>query len=1112
MASSQSTNFFGDETDGFEDELREIKLGSRSNSAILPLKRKHDDIEEEEEHEKDVDTHAMSTMRQKDDPENVYGASSFGGWGQYMQRKRAKLQIQNQDMTSVISGIFKGIEIYINGHTEPSVQTLRELIVAHGGIFHAYLTKKGLVTHIVAMNLTPAKVKEFQRMKVVRPEWILDSIKAGKLLPWIQYKLVMENRIDAAQGTSVTQTTLSTYTQHSTPTLLKRVDQNPTVIKDPLYTTDPTTFEQAARIPSYAVNKSNQAAQRLMARPGWQEEHTAVSGSKFIDGYYQNSRLHHLSMWKAELKDLVAKARERFEQGDDQPLLGDNESTTPMGHGVSMMGAELIKSWEAASPTKKGKETATPSIVERIYMHCDFDCFFVSAGLIDRPELRGKPVVVCHSQGVGEGAASTSEIASSSYEARSSGIRNGMSLGQARQLCPEVITLPYEFEKYKELSLKFYTVLLSYSEEIQPVSVDEALLDVSRVVANLKYQALADDPSAKEMDYAVKLAEMIRTRMLEVTKCQVSIGIGENLLLARIASRKAKPASTYHLLAIDAPAFLAPLPLDMIWGVGYANKRKAEEKLGVFTIGDLQSQSKSLLIKTFGPSMGEKLFKAAKGQDDTKLQPDQKRKSVSAEINFGIRFRTNEHAEEFMRKLGAEVSSRLKAISTKGRHLTLKIMKRHPEAPIEAPKFMGHGICETFSKSTSISDLSGGATDDADVIGQAAWRLLESFHFDPTELRGLGLQVTKLEGKDGVPIDDDKRDPGQQRLEFRRSPTRPRLASNAAGELERDAPMLDYQDLNSIDEGVLESLPDDIRQEIIQQMTKSGAQTTVTEPVPTEDMVSEIQEIAVDIIPKSPVPKAPLTDASHITRQLRPKHKTVVSPEKQQLFARQKDAFQPTDEELAKLGLDPDVFFALPPELQKEQIIYERNQRRQQISEAPKFHGGAGKTPLSIAAGALTRSPSGRPISKRGDFNIKVSYPEKVSLAVKTGNGISTLTEVGDIQAYVKRWVVSHQKKNLKPVTIDVEGLKSWLVRCMEMRDTDSGMEKAVVILKWWRELLRRSWASEESYAIPLPGAQCTPQKAEESVAEAWWRAFAESRRAVDAIFDKRFGGKLSLK
>lgn len=208
-------------------------------------------------------------------------------------------------------------------------------------------------------------------------------------------------------------------------------------------------------------------------------------------------------------------------------------------------------------------------------------------------------------------------------------------------------------QRYKELSLKFYTILLSFTDELQAVSVDEALLDVSHAVANLKVQTLSQDPSAITADFAKVLAEQIRARLLEVTQCQglyipystfvlqlniliVSVGIGENLLLARIASRKAKPAGSYHLLASGAEQFLSPLPLDMIWGVGYATKVKAEEKLQIKTIGDILPKSKPSLVKVFGPAMADKLYKAARGLDDSKLQLDQKRKSVSAEINVGL--------------------------------------------------------------------------------------------------------------------------------------------------------------------------------------------------------------------------------------------------------------------------------------------------------------------------------------------------------------------------------------------------------------------------------------------------------------------------------------------
>ena len=185
-----------------------------------------------------------------------------------------------------------------------------------------------------------------------------------------------------------------------------------------------------------------------MADPAWRAAHTSVAPD-FIEGYYKNSRLHHLSTWKAELKNLVAEAQERAENGGADSwkvaqeaaahegaasasqtavdrVVQENLGGRGLGSGglegdVSMRGAKLVK----RAPGKgKGKEKAADE--DRVIMHCDFDSFFVSAGLIDRPHLRGKPVVVCHSQGSTGGASSTSEIASASYEARKFGIKGGM--------------------------------------------------------------------------------------------------------------------------------------------------------------------------------------------------------------------------------------------------------------------------------------------------------------------------------------------------------------------------------------------------------------------------------------------------------------------------------------------------------------------------------------------------------------------------------------------------------------------------------------------------------------------------------------------------------------
>lgn len=176
---------------------------------------------------------------------------------------------------------------------------------------------------------------------------------------------------------------------------------------------DSTTIQgqcQSTR-PSYAQHKSNPNASAAMKDANFRQARTSVS-ENFIEGYYQNSRLHYLSTWKSEMKNIVAEAHERAQQ--IAPLRRSQSSASQPEK------AEKPKTWNFFNNKGKKKER------ERYYMHCDFDSFFVAVGLLDRPALKGKPVVVCHSQGETGGASSTSEIASASYEARAFGIKNGM--------------------------------------------------------------------------------------------------------------------------------------------------------------------------------------------------------------------------------------------------------------------------------------------------------------------------------------------------------------------------------------------------------------------------------------------------------------------------------------------------------------------------------------------------------------------------------------------------------------------------------------------------------------------------------------------------------------
>jgi len=340
------------------------------------------------------------------------------------------------------------------------------MIVEHGGVYRAYIDKKTLVyvlqlylvhlpgmttpysTHIITCSLTPAKVREFKHMKVVRPEWLVQSVKAGALLPWQDFIFIAGGRVESAHGrpAQMSLREFSTSKQSTSPThgteLAELNPESPDKISSTPHlpwspqASSPRSPVSVPLVPEYAEHESNPAAQRAMADPAWRAAHTSMAPG-FIAGYYANSRLHHLATWKTELRTLVMEAQERAERGDVQTTFKSSEST-----GVSMRNAALVMKNPLKGKEKAGRTT------EQVIMHVDFDAFFVSAGLVSRPHLRGKAAVVCHSQHAQGGASSTSEIASASYEARRFGIKNGMSLQQARKLCPDLATIPYEFEKY----------------------------------------------------------------------------------------------------------------------------------------------------------------------------------------------------------------------------------------------------------------------------------------------------------------------------------------------------------------------------------------------------------------------------------------------------------------------------------------------------------------------------------------------------------------------------------------------------------------------------------------------------------------------------------------
>lgn len=427
---------------------------------------------------------------------------------------------------------------------------------------------------------------------------------------------------------------------------------------------------------------------------------SSSANPEFLKQYYLESRLHHLSTWKAELKSKLQQ-----------------------------MSAEKSLSQNQLTKRKPGSR--------RYIMHVDFDSFFCAVSLKKAPYYIDKPAVVAHGSGTG------SEIASCNYPARAFAVKNGMWMKNALKLCPDLKILPYDFPAYEEASRAFYEAILDIGGIVQSVSVDEALVDVSSLVlptGGSEGHGVKEGSIWREQEKADEIARLLRQEIKDRTGCAVSVGIGSNILLAKVALRKAKPAGQHHIKPEVALDFIGELLVQDLPGVAYSIGGKLEE-IGVKYVKDIRSVSKERLINVLGPKTGEKIWDYSRGIDRTEIGEQVVRKSVSAEVNWGIRFVNQQEAEEFVQNLCRELHRRLLDQGVRGRQLTMKIMRRAADAPLDPPKHLGHGKCDVFNKSTVL----GIATNSTDIIAKEAISTLRGYDFSPGEIRGLGVQMTKLE-------------------------------------------------------------------------------------------------------------------------------------------------------------------------------------------------------------------------------------------------------------------------------------------------------------------------------------------------------------------------------
>nr|XP_061799932.1 DNA repair protein REV1-like [Nerophis lumbriciformis] len=1191
-------------------------------------------------------------------------ASGDNGWaerGGYMAAKVSKLEEQfksdapREKQKESTSSIFNGVAIYVNGYTEPSADELRRLMMLHGGQFHVYYSRSK-TTHIIANNLPNSKIQELRVEKVIKPGWITDSIKAGRLLPYLHYQLyakhkgplfpaMKQRQTSETAGPSHSHSSVpnqessnscqkspsshphrsSSASSHSDPehshfseschlmlfshrvqTKLnlkppadlsecrimspERIDSSPNKLDPYEFPNSPpkqsdllplcleeSCSKDALKSPQQVdsnldkiphsptshphapvrLNGSHQNA--FSSRPASESHSTvrpqpnaAASGSAaqllaqtggLISEYYAHSRLHQISTWRTGFSEYV----------------NELHSKRKATGGASFPGKERLRKL-VSQRAFKSQATPTHFAVKSCILHVDMDCFFVSVGIRNRPELKGKPVAVTsnrghmhvplrpganpqleqqyyqrkhslaspdeqfeylhdatsqesaeiHVNGVDQDAAlSMAEIASCSYAARQAGVKNGMFFGKAKKLCPTLQSVPYDFDAYKEVALTMYETLAGYSHDIEALSCDELLLDASALIAELGV-----DPE--------DLAKAIRTDIKERTGCCASVGMGSNILLARLSTRKAKPDGQYFLKSEEVDDFIRDLPVTSLPGVGPVMGKKLAA-IGVKSCGDLRQVSLTQLQKKFGPRSGQTLFRFCRGLDDRPVRYEKQRKSVSAEMNYNIRFKKIDEAEAFLSNLSMEVQRRLKEAGLQGRRVTLKVMVRKEGAPQETAKYGGHGICDNFAKTVMLAQ----STDSGQVIAAAVIKMLHSMKLQVKDLRGLGIQVQVLEGSHSAqntttglrtrsikdmlfshtstsrgwrlcavvheethtiqavspgPVEDpyspNASVPGtsKEHITCRQTPKHPRTRLNFSIEIPSPS---------QVDRSVLEALPAELRLQVEQSWTcREGRQTNHSCPASQQ--------------PSSPKsrPVSPLCPPAALNKPLAPPGTLVLQ------IPNQPDSPDIILELPNYSQVDPDVFAALPKELQEElKSAYNRAANNQpqtkmleqknallQLKQSVGVGVGRmkrrykrkntgspakkGPSPQKKSRTIISPSKTGAPLTKlKEPMNVlkaengpstsssKEDVPEPLPKCVLCPSpALAGASELPDIKTLLREWVTTMTD----PMEEDILQVVKYCTDLIEDKD----LEKLDLIIKYMKRIMQQSLESVWSMAF----------------------------------------------
>jgi DNA polymerase-4 len=334
------------------------------------------------------------------------------------------------------------------------------------------------------------------------------------------------------------------------------------------------------------------------------------------------------------------------------------------------------------------------------------DAFFASVEQLDNPDLRGKPVAV-------GGSGERSVVAAASYEARKFGVRSAMPSVIARRICPDLIFVKHNFERYNEISARVIDIYKEYTDIIEPLSIDEAFLDVTEDKQNI--------------GSATIIAKRIRNEIKSRTGLTASAGISVNKFLAKIASEINKPDGLFVIRPEEAEKFIEKLPVEKFYGIGKVTAEKMH-KLGIHDGADLKKWEMTALVRNFGKA-GVFFYDIVRGKDDRPVEPDQERKSVGTELTYEKDLKTTFEIIAELYKVEKELMERLEHAGTSGRTITLKV-KFSDFRQLTRSKTLQHYI------------------RDFDTLHREVSSIRKSLRLEDVRIRLLGVSISNLETED----------------------------------------------------------------------------------------------------------------------------------------------------------------------------------------------------------------------------------------------------------------------------------------------------------------------------------------------------------------------------